>query len=101
MTLYVDKTYRQRDNRPYNFHVHTVHSDNHPSFFHQLMHNWIVLKIFKFKLKLTLKGSYMFRCEKHHHQGAHYLSLAKDTIVKIRGFCTVCVWHWSDSDSVQ
>jgi hypothetical protein len=38
---------------------------------------------FKFALKLTLKGSYMFRCEKHHHQGAHYLSLAKVTIVKI------------------
>jgi hypothetical protein len=26
---------------------------------------------FKFALKLTLKGAYMFRCEKHHSQGAH------------------------------
>ena len=32
---------------------------------------------FKFALKLILKGSYMFRCEKHHPQGAHCLSLAK------------------------
>jgi hypothetical protein len=31
---------------------------------------------FKFALKLTLKGSYMFRREKHHHYGAYYLSLA-------------------------
>jgi len=38
---------------------------------------------FKFVLKLTLKSSYMFRCEKHHHQGAHYLSLAKVTSVKM------------------
>ena len=30
-----------------------------------------------------LKGSYMFRFEKHHPQGAHYLSLAKVTTVKI------------------
>jgi hypothetical protein len=36
---------------------------------------------FKFALKFTLKGSYMFRCEKHHPQGAHCLSLAKVTIV--------------------
>jgi len=26
------------------FHVHTVHLDNYQSFFHQLMHNLIVLK---------------------------------------------------------
>jgi len=38
---------------------------------------------FKFALKLTLKGSYMFRCEKHHPQGAHYLGVAKVTIVKM------------------
>jgi hypothetical protein len=38
---------------------------------------------FKFALKLTLKGCYMFRCEKHHPRGAHYLSLAKFTIVKM------------------
>jgi len=38
---------------------------------------------FKFALKLTLKGSYTFRCEKHHHQGAYCLSLAKVTIVKM------------------
>jgi hypothetical protein len=24
------------------YHVHTVHIDNYRSFFHQLMHNWIV-----------------------------------------------------------
>jgi hypothetical protein len=52
-------------------------------FFYQLMHNWIVLKNVKFELKLTLKGSYMFLCEKHHPQGAHCLSLAKVTIVKM------------------
>jgi hypothetical protein len=51
-------------------------------FVHQLMHNWIVLKtILNLTLKLTLKGSYMFRCEEHHPQGAHYLSLAKVIIV--------------------
>jgi hypothetical protein len=38
---------------------------------------------FKFALKLTLKSSYMFRREKHHPQGTHYLSLAKVTTVKI------------------
>jgi hypothetical protein len=38
---------------------------------------------FKFALKLTLKGSYMFRCEKHHPQGAHYLSIAEVTVVKV------------------
>jgi hypothetical protein len=38
---------------------------------------------FKFALKLTLKDSYMFRCEKHHHQRAHYFSLAKVTVVKM------------------
>jgi hypothetical protein len=39
---------------------------------------------FKFALKLTLKCPYMFRCAKHHHhQGSHYLSLAKVTVVKI------------------
>jgi len=27
-----------------NFHVHTVHLDNYQSFFHQLMHNWTVVK---------------------------------------------------------
>jgi hypothetical protein len=59
-------------------------SDNYQSFIHQLMHNWIVLKNnFKFALKLTLKGSYMLRCEKHHPQGTHYLSLAKVTVVKM------------------
>ena len=38
---------------------------------------------FKFALTLTLKCSYMFWCEKHHPQGAHYLNLAKVTIVKM------------------
>ena len=38
---------------------------------------------FKFALKFTLKGCYMFQCEKHHPQGAHYLSLAEVTVVKI------------------
>jgi len=38
---------------------------------------------FKFALKLTLKSSYMFQCKKHHQQRAHYLSLAKVTIVKM------------------
>ena len=38
---------------------------------------------FKFALKLTLKGSYMFRCEKHHPQGEHHFSFAKVTIVKM------------------
>jgi len=38
---------------------------------------------FKFAFKLTLKGSYMFRCEKRHPQGAHNLGLATVTIVKI------------------
>jgi hypothetical protein len=38
---------------------------------------------FKFALKLTLKGSYMFRCEKQRPQGAHYLSRAKGTVVKM------------------
>jgi hypothetical protein len=38
---------------------------------------------FKFALTLTLKGFYMFRREKHHPQGAHYLNLAKVTIVKM------------------
>jgi hypothetical protein len=38
---------------------------------------------FKFALKLTIKGSYMFRCVKHHPQGAQNLSLVKVTIVKI------------------
>jgi len=42
-----------------------------------------IKNIFKFALKLTLKSSYMFRCEKHHHQGAHYLSIAKVTVVKM------------------
>jgi hypothetical protein len=51
-------------------------------FVHELMHNWVVLKtILNLTLKLTLKGSYMFRCEEHHPQGAHYLSLAKVIIV--------------------
>jgi len=32
--------------QPWGFHVHNVHLDNYQSFFffHQLMHNWIVLK---------------------------------------------------------
>jgi hypothetical protein len=38
---------------------------------------------FKFALKLTLQGSHMFRCDKIHPQGAHNLSLAKVTIVKM------------------
>jgi len=38
---------------------------------------------FKFALKLTLKGSYMFRCDKHHPQGAHHMSLAKVTVVRM------------------
>ena len=38
---------------------------------------------FKFALKLTSKDSYMFRCEKRHPQGAHYLILAKVTVVKM------------------
>ena len=32
---------------------------------------------------MTLKGSYMFRCENHHPQGARYVGLAKVTIVKM------------------
>jgi hypothetical protein len=43
----------------------------------------IIKNNFKFALKLPLKGSYMFRCEKHNLQEAHYLSLAKVTIVKM------------------
>jgi len=43
----------------------------------------IIKNNFKFALKFTLKGSYMFRCEKHHPQGVHYLGLAKVTIVKM------------------
>ena len=35
---------------------------------------------FKFALKLTLKGSYVFRCEKHHSQGAHYCVLSDDGV---------------------
>jgi len=38
---------------------------------------------FKFALKLILKGSYMFRCEKHHPRGTHYLILSKVTFVKM------------------
>jgi hypothetical protein len=38
---------------------------------------------FKFALKLALKGCYMFRCEKHHPRGAHCLSLAEVTVVKM------------------
>jgi hypothetical protein len=38
---------------------------------------------FKFALNLTLKGSYLFRCEKHHPQGAHRLGRAKVTVVKM------------------
>ena len=52
-------------------------------FFRQLMRNWTVLKEIKFALKLSLKGSYKFRVEKHHPQGAHYLGLAKVTVVKM------------------
>jgi hypothetical protein len=37
---------------------------------------------FKFALKLTLKAHTYFGV-KHHHQEAHYLSLAKVTIVKM------------------
>jgi hypothetical protein len=36
-----------------------------------------------FALKLTLKSSYMFRCEKHHHQGVHYLRISKVTVLKM------------------
>jgi hypothetical protein len=39
---------------------------------------------FKLALKFTLKGSYMFRYEKHHTQEAHCLSLAKVAPVRIR-----------------
>ena len=53
-------------------------------FFNQLMHNLDSLKNkFKFELELTLKVSYMFRCEKHHPQGAYSSSLAKVTIIKM------------------
>jgi hypothetical protein len=38
---------------------------------------------FKFTLKLTLKGSFMFRYEKRHPQGAHCLGLAEVTIAKM------------------
>jgi hypothetical protein len=38
---------------------------------------------FKFPLKLTLKGSYMFRCEKRHPQETRNLSLAKVRIFKM------------------
>jgi len=37
---------------------------------------------YKFALKLTLESTYMFRL-KHHHLGAHHLSLAKVTVIKI------------------
>jgi hypothetical protein len=46
------------------------------------MHNWIVLNNFKFALNLTLKGPTYFGV-KHHHQGTHYLSFAKVTVVKM------------------
>jgi hypothetical protein len=38
---------------------------------------------FKFSLKLTLKGCYIFRREKHRPEGANHLSLAKVTVVKV------------------
>ena len=38
---------------------------------YQLMYHWIVLKNFKFTLKLTLKQLQMFQSN-HRHQGAHY-----------------------------
>jgi len=61
-----------------------VHLDNYQSFFPPTDAQLDSLKNnFKFALKLTLKSSYMFRSEKHHHQGAHYLSLAKITVVKM------------------
>jgi len=61
-----------------------VHLDNYQSFFSPTDAQLYSLKNnFKFALKLTLKGSDKFRCEKHHHQGTHELSLAKVTIVKI------------------
>jgi hypothetical protein len=66
-------------------YIPTVHLDNYQKFFfpptdeqlYSLKNNY------KFTLKLTLKGSYMFRCEKDHPQGAHYLILAKVTDVKM------------------
>jgi len=59
--------------------------------------NLIIIKVFsptdaqldslknniKFRLKFTSKSSYMFRCEKHYHQRAHYMSLAKVPVVKM------------------
>jgi hypothetical protein len=43
-----------------NFHVHTVHLDNY-LFFHQMMHNWIVLKTSLICIKIDSKT--LFRCE--------------------------------------
>ena len=66
-----------------NFHVHTVHLDNYQCFLPTDAQLDSLTNNFKFALKLTLKGFYMFRCEKHHPQGADYLRLAKVTIVKM------------------
>jgi hypothetical protein len=67
-----------------NFHVHTAHLDNYQGFFSPTDAQLDNLKNnFKFALKFTLKSSYMFRCEKRHPQGAHNLSLAKVTVVKM------------------
>jgi len=76
--------FRQGKQPQANFHVHTVHLDKYQSFFSPTYAQLDSLKNnIKFALKLTLKSSYMFRCEKHHHQGAYHQSLAKVTIVKI------------------
>jgi len=36
----------------------------------------------------------MFRCEKHHHQGAHYLGLAKVTVVKMNSSTSTWFFRW-------
>jgi hypothetical protein len=65
------------------FQVHAVHLDNYQSFLPTDAQVDSIKNNFKFALKLILKSSHMFRYEKHHHQGAHYLSVAKVTIVKM------------------
>jgi hypothetical protein len=57
---------------------------------------------FKFGLKLTLRGSYMFQCEKHHNQGAHYeyLSLAEVTVVKMNEYNEKHVFHCRANNNI-
>ena len=84
-----------------NYHVHTVHLDNYHYIpciliiFMYILCILIIIKILflsptdaqlnslknniKIYIKLTLKGSYMFRC-KHHLQGAHCSALPEDGV---------------------